>query len=174
MIKIAPGVVSCWQDFSLLIEQELFFMPDNIYYLQGENGSGKSSFIRHCLFPALASKKILFYQIYLQQLFHLQGYAIKSHSAFYKPELKLKSDWDCIQYLFSNLAEIYAIEPKPVYCIVDENRYLAEIYRYLKESCFPFCLIFCEHSSFSVPEEVNIVNFQLLAPNRSSVYETTI
>ena len=104
----------------------------------------------------------------------MQGYAIKSHSAFYQPELKLKSEWDCIQYLLHNLSEIYAIESKPVYCIVDENRYLAEIYHYLKESGIPFCLIFCEHSSFPIAEEVNIINFQLLAPNQSRVYETTI
>ena len=142
MIKIAPGIVSCWQDFSLLIEQELFFLPENIYYLQGENGSGKSSFIKHSLLPVLETQRNLFYFLYFQQLFHLQGYAIKSHSAFYQPELKLKSEWDCIQYLLHNLSEIYAIESKPVYCIVDENRYLAEIYHYLKESGIPFCLIF--------------------------------
>jgi len=174
MIKIAPGIVSCWQDFSLLIEQELFFLPENIYYLQGENGSGKSSFIKHSLLPVLETQRNLFYFLYFQQLFHLQGYAIKSHSAFYQPELKLKSEWDCIQYLLHNLSEIYAIESKPVYCIVDENLHLAEIYRYLKESGIPFCLIFCEHSSFSIAEEVNIINFQLLTPNQSRVYETTI
>ena len=174
MIEIPQGPIFCWQDFSLLIEKKLTFEPGKIYHLQGENGSGKSSFLIHCLLPVLESKKDLIYRIYLQQLFHLQGYAIKSHSAFYKPELDLRSELDCVQYLLNNLFETFSQDPRPVYCIVDENLRLAEIYHYLKESGIPFCLIFCEHSSFSITEEVNIINFQLIAPNQSRVYETTI
>ena len=174
MIEIPQGPIFCWQDFSLLIEKKLTFEPGMIYNLQGENGCGKSSFLKHCLLPVLESKKDLIYRIYLQQLFHLQGYAIKSHSAFYKPELELRSELDCVQYLLNNLFETFSQDPRPVYCIVDENRYIQEIHRYLKENDFPFCLIYCAHSSFSLSEDVNIVNFKVINPKQSIIYEATI
>lgn len=158
----------------MLIEHKLNFTPGKIYHLQGENGSGKSSFIRHSLLPAINNKKDLCYRLYLQQLFHLQAYAIKSHSAFYKPELKLNGELDCLQYLLNNLSETYAQEPRPVYCLVDENRHLPLIFNYLNENKFPFCLIFCDHSSAFSAQMATEINFQVITPTLSKVYETTV
>ncbi len=172
MLHISSGELTCWPGFSLKLESELSFLPGNSYHLVGNNGSGKSSFITQILLPLLQKHEANLYRIYVQQLFHIQGFAIKAHAAINKPELKLRSEQDCLIYLLHNLSEAIVRQARPVYLIVDESLYLPVIYDYLKQFGFPHCLIYSHHGANPLPTPDHTIAFKPLSANVSSVYET--
>lgn len=174
MIVVPSGVLSCWQDFSLCLEHNLEFHPGTSYYLSGNNGSGKSSFITQILLPLLQLHKDTLYRIYVQQLFHKQGYAIKAHAAIHKPNLKLRSEEDCLQYLLNNLQEAFISEQRPVFFIADESHYLPLINSFFETLDAPCCLIYCEHGDSSLTSQAKTIVFQPLSTSQTKVYESLV
>ena len=169
MLKLPAGNQNCWAEFSLLLEHELEFCPGKLYYLKGNNGSGKSTFIKKCLFPALERIRTQNYRIYLEQQFHLQAYAIKAQASILNPEQRLVTQHDCLDYLFQDLWQAYTLEPRPVYVISDECHYLEYIHNQLCAMDIPFCLIYSIHGDNPLPQPFITYNFEPVTLQQSII-----
>jgi len=167
MLSISKGVLNCWPQFSLKLESPIVLASGNTYHLVGDNGSGKSSFITQILLPLMKVNEQLIYRIYVQQLFHLQGYAIRAHAAINKPNIRLRTEADCLAYLLDNLADALSSQPRPVYVIADESQQLSVISLYLKQLSVPCCLLYCQHGGIPLPETTHTIMFQPLSSQQS-------
>ena len=97
---------------------DLEFKLGKKYFLYGENGSGKSSFIVNVLIPELVKKRNnQFYIFYASQDFTIQYYVIKS---YYKGLKKIKRDLSSIEKVLLFIKDIYISLNEPVYYILDE------------------------------------------------------
>ncbi|MDI3504647.1 MAG: hypothetical protein PWP64_1583 [Candidatus Cloacimonadota bacterium] len=138
MIRISAGKREVWPGFSLIIPQALEFHPGSQYFLKGDNGSGKSSFIHRILLPLLQQRDDL-YIICLQQQMYLQIHALSALAAVFKPDFFVRNEDDVWRYLWDDLAA--QKDSLPVFVIADEAHRLN-----IPEAMDrPLCLIFSSH-----------------------------
>ena len=158
MLSIPAGKYSVWPDFSLELSSPHSFDPSFHYYLHGNNGSGKSSFIKKILLPALSHIPDI-YHMYWEQQIVLQSYAIKAHAAFAKYEKKLDTDADCLGYLLTNLRQSLLAEKRVAYFVVDECLQLSQILSYIDTHQLPVCLIYTHHDAFPGIDKLHTITF---------------
>ena len=82
-ITIPPDNYPIWEHLTLSVPQTLTFALRRQYLLVGDNGAGKSSFIKRVFIPAFerqADQRLFLW--YVSQDFLMQFYAIKAHAAF--------------------------------------------------------------------------------------------
>ncbi len=169
MLSFLAGVHKCWPDFEINIDKNLSLSFGQNYYLHGANGSGKSSFIKRILLPALQQNHDYAYSLYLQQHFHLQAYLIKAEAALWNPELRPKTMSDCLTYLLRNLEKAQKFNPKPVIIVADESPLLDNLIHYLQSCKQPNSLVYSVHGKHSQPDNLNTILFEPLSPKESKV-----
>jgi hypothetical protein len=172
VLSISKGKYEIWPKFSLDIRQNLHFETRNTYWLDGANGSGKSSLLQGIILPRLAEIKSDIYRLYLHQFSEHQNFAIKAHAAFYSPTLRLRNDKDCLDYLLNNLLTAYQKEARQSYVLVDESQYLSYIEGAIADYGLPCCLIYSQHGDRPQVSSVRCIMFEPQSVTLSTVYET--
>ncbi len=162
MTVIPAGKHLLWQQFNLEICCSIAFEQGKHYHLQGENGSGKSSFINRILIPRL--KESGCYILLFEQQMALQLHAIKAHAAIFSPGRRIVSEQDVISYLLDDLKATYMNKPRDVYIIADESHELMM----LSECSIPHCLIYTSHHL--VLENAVNIEFSLVDPGSGAVH----
>lgn len=155
-----------WPEFWLQIVTPLMFVPGSVYQLSGANGSGKSSFLSQLLLPRLRADKGL-YCLYFEQQMRYQLQSVKAYASLFAPRRLLHAEPEVVNWLLEDLQRACQKEPRPIFLLVDESLYLAEILDF-SHSRFPdCCLIFSSHSPAPVPAQV--ISFQPQTAQRSRV-----
>jgi len=173
VLQIEAGTTSVWKGFKLLIPEPLEFKISKIYKLEGANGSGKSSFIKHFILPTLKQNKAEHYILYIEQQMHKEFYAIKADAAIKGYRDKVDSEKAAIDYLLQDLKTALAREQRSVVAVLDETIYLDEIVAALQLLCPKLLLIFCDHrGQYSTVQDATI-NFKPLSVGQSEIYEAT-
>ncbi len=164
-LSIPTGELQIWNNFSLWIEHDLEFETGKTYHLQGNNGSGKSSFLSRVLLPHLQNSSS--YLLYLQQQMHTQLYAVQAYAAVMKPPQILKTEQEVVNYLGNDLVRNYQLSPRPAFVLVDESRFEAELVGIISLNCPLTCFILASHHG--QPSGATLVRFEPVTPNRSKV-----
>ncbi len=163
---IPKGDYQAWDSFTLVLPTDLSFGP-GIHYLQGANGSGKSSFITRVLLPRLRQEPDL-YCVYLEQQMHLQVNAVKAYASVIQPRRKVTGESDTVDFLLDNLIRAHNSVPKPCCVVMDESLYAERVLYFLRSHLASFSLVYSAHT-LNFPADQTII-FQPLSPTRSEVY----
>lgn len=174
MLSIHSGIHQIWPQFSLDITTELCFYSGGLYFLDGANGSGKSSLLQGLLIPGFAALKDSLYRVYLPQFTAHQNFAIRAHAAMNKHHAILRTDLDCLNYLLNNLVETCNKSPRPVCLLVDESLYLEHVYKFMQDSAIAYLMIYTQHGHNPLLEHSRIISFKPLSQSLSKVYETSL
>lgn len=123
------GIYKIWDDFSLKLNNDIKLTANSIFFLTGDNGAGKTSFIKKILLDTIAKTKPPVYPAYLSQEFAHQYYAIKAYNVYKNNTDSIVSDFsEAITYYLNELSEKIP-EKHTLLLILDE----AEIYKKLEE-----------------------------------------
>lgn len=160
LIRIPSGQYRPWPKFQLILKSDLCFVSGRSYHLKGENGSGKSSFIRQILLPALKSRDL--YYIYLAQQSDTQFYVCKADAAISHYPQPIRSRIDMFNYLLHCLRQKQLEKPKPVLVIADEFGNEANIQTELEDSGFEYCLCLISHNDIIPGLYDQIVQFKAI------------
>jgi ABC-type dipeptide/oligopeptide/nickel transport system ATPase subunit len=167
MLRIEANVYSFWQDFELVLDIDLNFLPGNVYRLVGRNGSGKSTFITQMLLPRLSKRKDL-YLIYSEQQMQSQLQAIKAYAGVFLPRREVNSESEAYSYLAESLTLSRETDERPSFIILDEPLQSADVLSQTFAIDNQCCLIYSSHQELLKPSQ--IITFESLLPNRSKVY----
>lgn len=161
-----------WSNFALETSSDLVFETGKCYHLIGENGAGKSSFIRKVLIPLLLKQPASQYIIYLEQQVQSQLDAIKANAALQKPAMHINTIDEMFDYQLKQLSRQLDIEPRPVIIILDETILSDRINQWLcKVSPEHVCLIYISHQDISFPgfKTVSKISFTPLSVSLSRI-----
>jgi hypothetical protein len=139
ILTIEPGTYPLWEGFSLVLEYEIPLLAGQCYHLQGANGSGKSSFIRRALIPALVQNSVPY--IYIEQQMRSQLFALMADASLKEYSDKLHTESDAIDYLLSGITSIN----QALVCICDESAHNQKVHTALAKSGKDFALIIVSH-----------------------------
>lgn len=173
-MKISSGSYRVWEGFSLSFDRDLDLIRGNSYMLRGENGSGKSSFLKQILIPALVLQASSQYLLYFEQQMMRQLYAIRADAALKNYPKALKTEEDCIHYLLDDLAKALAKQTRPVYALIDESAHLEYICRKLQGLSSDLILIFADHHHQPSTGVTEHIDFIPQSPYLSSIYESSV
>jgi hypothetical protein len=153
-----------WTDFKISFNNDLSLTTGNIYSLKGNNGSGKSSFIRKILIPYLQKNPQNQYVMYIEQQVQSQLDAVKSYTAMQKPPVRIETTEEMTTWLMANLKDSVQKAPRPVFLILDECS-ISNIN--LITSGFEanqICFLYVSHCPCEFMPELNqhIIEFKLL------------
>ena len=102
-IAIPADDYRIWERLTLSVPEPLDFRLHQQYLFVGDNGAGKSSFVKRVFLPAFeaqADHRLLLF--YITQDFLMQFYAIKAHSAFHQREKSaIHSPEEAIAYMYA-------------------------------------------------------------------------
>lgn len=151
-----------WADFSLEIGNDLIFAAGKCFHLTGENGAGKSSFIKQVLIPLLIKQPASQYILYLEQQVQSQLDAVKANAALQKPAVHINTVDEMFDYQLKQLSLQLAAEPRPVIIILDETILSDLINQWLnKVSVEQVCLIYISHQDFDFPDFKEVIKINL-------------
>ena len=173
VLRIEAGTTSVWKGFALILPQALELSSGKIYKLEGANGSGKSSFIKHFILPMLKQNKAEQYTLYIEQQMHKELYAIKADAAIKGYRDKIDSEKAAINSLLNDLKAALEIEQRSVVAVLDETSYLDEIVAELQLLCAELLLIFCDHRGQLATVQDVTITFRQLSVGQTEVYEAT-
>ncbi len=142
-MKLEKALHQVWPDFSIEQTADIVFQA-GVYRLNGENGSGKSSFYKKVLLPALREDGG-FYIVYLEQMMKGQYYALKAHAALSGWQSGLHSQKDCVDYLLYDLSKALERLQRSIFAIADETSCLNQVWEKLKALGQDFTLIYSSH-----------------------------
>jgi len=170
--KIEKSSYQPWKDFTVLIDNDLTFSTGCVYHLKGQNGSGKTSFIRRILIPFLQSEPQGQYIFYLEQMIQTQYDAIHAYAALSRPACQISNFNEMVTYLMENLSSYCKKEPRPVFLIIDEfpdSELISKLLSYsdLKDCC----LVYTSHHEciFDQSENLSTIEFVLSGTDQSRV-----
>ncbi len=166
ILKLDQAIYPIWENFRLELSQTIELYAGKIYHLQGSNGSGKSSFIRKCLIPALKTKGIPY--IYLEQQMRAQIFALMADAALSEYKSPLQTEADAIEYLLFKAEQNRAVNSLALVCICDESAYSQRVYQVLSEKGWDFAMLIVAHDHPDF-EEVTEWQTKLLHPMLSSL-----
>jgi len=140
---IPAGNYQLWPTFSLQLPQDLEISPDTNYYLQGNNGSGKSSFIKQLLLPKLRESEC--YHLYWEQQIGIQRYVISAHAAMHHQPFPARSELDALSYLAHNLKQAQSLNPRPAFWVLDECTRFEQLLKLIRELQLDISLVYSHH-----------------------------
>ena len=157
---IPSSLYNPWKDFSIELETDLTLQTGLIYQLKGDNGSGKTSFIKKILIPQLLKKPEEQYILYIEQQVQSQFDAVKSYAALQKPAKHITNTEEMISFYFEILTRKLEQESREVVLILDEcilpeavNTQLMKLEKY------GLCLIYIAHQDYSFKTEMKKAEF---------------
>lgn len=169
---IPNSTYKIWADFSLKLDHELVFETGKCYHLTGQNGSGKSSFIKQVLIPFLLKQRGSQYVLYLEQQVQSQFDAVKANAALQKPSVHISNITDMFAYQLHQLSLKTEKEPRPVVFIMDETVCFEQISSWLaRQSLEQVCMIYVSHLqiTFSHFPEVESIAVKPLSAKLSRI-----
>lgn len=170
---IKKGTYPIWESFSLELPEDLDLGSGNIYWLKGDNGSGKSSFISQVLIPLLREQEAEAYIVWMQQQMLRQFYVLKAHAALNQYPVPIRSEKDAGTYLLHDLEQVMLREPHPVIAILDEFASPDKVISRLRLMSQPLLAVFCSHNPVNIAG-MREIRFQKLSPTLSKAYEISI
>ncbi len=169
---IKSGTYQIWKEFSLNLPLDLTFSVGLSYLLQGNNGSGKSSFIRKLLIPYLQNCADKQYVIYIEQQIQSQFIAVKANALLRKTGIEINSPEAMITYLFRSLSCKQLHQPRPLIIILDEVPYLTLLEEQLSTlKTFQPCIIASTHLETQrfLPDDARSILFREIDNAKSEV-----
>ena len=146
---IPKSIYTIWSDFRLEIQHDIKFETGCCYHLKGQNGTGKSSFIKKILIPLLQNQTSEQCILYLEQQVQSQFDAIKAHAALQKPSVHINTVDGMFDYQLKQLSFQLDTEPRPVIIILDETIFSDLINPWLsKTGIESICLVYISHQDF--------------------------
>ncbi|MDP2173667.1 MAG: hypothetical protein Q8M98_06095 [Candidatus Cloacimonadaceae bacterium] len=145
MFMIPTGSHSLWQGFDLDVRRELWFGIGDIFHLHGDNGSGKTSFLRKLLVPQALDSVNPVYQLYFEQQSALQLFSVKAYAALQKPPRQINNENQMIDYLLDSFDLARQREARPALVMIDESPRLHDIIE--RVSVHSVCIVFASHQS---------------------------
>lgn len=130
-MKLTAQVYQVWHDFRIKLSSEIKFEPNYLYLFTGDNGAGKTSFLRKVILPELQKSKE-FFPAYLSQDFAHQYYSIKAYSVYDNNNSVVNNFSEAINYYLQRLSNDIS-KDKIIFLMLDE----AEVYHKLKELTTP-------------------------------------
>ncbi len=162
---LTKGDHQVWEGFNLSLETDLSFSP-GIHYLEGANGSGKSSFLSRLLLPRLLHDRAV-YCLYLEQQMHLQLTAVKAYASLIQLRRRIFGEAETVGYLLDDLLRVWQIQPRPCYVLMDESHCAKEVRDFLSHKLPGSVLIYAAHTEQFPADQT--ITFQPLSPTRSLV-----
>jgi len=164
------GDYPLWPSFTLKLPEDLEFSPDHHYYLQGNNGSGKSSFIKRLLLPKLKASDS--YHMYWEQQIEIQRYVISAHAAMHHQPFPANSEQDAMNYLIQNLKQASSLKPRPAYFIVDECTRFEKLLSLLQDVDTNVSIIYSHHDGKLLATNCHTIQFTKVNSTLSIVHAT--
>lgn len=161
---IIPAIeYKVWPQFSINCNNNLIFETGFCYYLSGDNGTGKTSFITKVFLPKLISDVSSQYIIYLEQHGQIQFDILKAYESIHNVHMHLGDEAD----LFSNLLELLSkqlrLEKRPIVIIIDESIYSDILDNWISaQNDLEICLLYIAHhdyifKSFGICKSINFM-----------------
>jgi Cdc6-like AAA superfamily ATPase len=169
---LTKSVYPVWDSYSLSIVEDIILKTGESYRLIGNNGTGKSSFIKKILIPTLQSNTEDQYIIYIEQQVQSQLNAIKSYSMFHNSASEINTVSEMILYYFNSLKQSIAQNDRPIIIILDECFEIELIESLLSEfNKHQYCLIYVSHSELDsvCGSECKEISFEQVNNQLSSV-----
>jgi ABC-type cobalamin/Fe3+-siderophores transport system ATPase subunit len=170
--QITRAKYQAWKEFKLQLDDNILFSTGMFYHLKGQNGSGKSSFIRKVLLPFLKNDPQKQYIFYLEQMIQTQFDAVHACAALSKPARQITTRSEMVAFLMDNLWMCYKEEPRPVFIIIDEypdSKLISELLTRIdiKE----YCLVYTSHqkTQFERFENLRTIDFMPLTASVTKV-----
>ncbi|MDZ4182589.1 MAG: hypothetical protein U1B83_06915 [Candidatus Cloacimonadaceae bacterium] len=145
------------------MRQELSLGIGELIHLSGDNGSGKSSFLRRLLIPQIQAQQADIYQLYFEQQSALQLFSVKAHAAFQKPPRQINNEEQMTTYLLDNLELAMRKQSRPVILMIDESPRLESIVERVRQH--PVCIVFASHHSKI--QDARSISFMPINPSLS-------
>ncbi len=165
--KINADNYQVWPDFTIDITKDITLRTNSQYHLIGNNGSGKSSFIKKVLIPLLQNNPEQQYILYVEQQTQSQFDAVKAYAALQKPPVEVNTFSDMIVALFADLKHQLALSDRPCTIILDECQLTDNIIKelaLLKAS--QYCLFFITHQEGDLGFDATIHHLKLNSINQ--------
>lgn len=167
---IPKSIYNIWTDFRIETQQNIKFETGCCYHLKGQNGTGKSSFIRKILIPQLQNRTSEQYILYLEQQVQSQFDALKAHAALQKPSVQINSVEHMFSYQLRRLSHFTEKDPRSAIIILDETIYPEIINEWLQEADLEqVCLIYVSHLDYNFTgfSPIKSIRFQLVSAGLS-------
>ena len=160
-----------WERLTLSVPEPLDFTLGQQYLFVGDNGAGKSSFIKRVFLPAFeAQADRRFLLLYVTQDFLMQFYTIKAHSAFHQreksaihsPEAAIAYLWDCYRSALNDDAALAAV--------FDESEAVVRLRPLIQEIAALRSMIFVithQHELIEALPAAKRLEFRRIDPQRS-------
>jgi len=172
-MTIDKGIYPVWHDFSLELTHPIKLESGGIFLLQGDNGTGKSSFISQILIPAIDKDVEEHYLLWLQQQMLRQFYVVKAHAALNKYPVAIRSEKDAGTYLIHDLEQSVLGEARPIIAVLDEALYPDKLISRIRAMGQPLLAVFCSHNPVNIAG-MRIIRFEKVSPTMSRIYEIIV
>jgi len=168
---IKKGIYQIWDNFSIELLTDITFQVNHSYYLKGDNGSGKTSFIRKLLIPNLQIEPEQQHILYCEQQIQSIYDVVNAYVFFQKQNYFINNEKDLAIYQSSLALEANDLEKRPLMCILDESKELPEYHKQLISDGKDCCLVFTTHHypAILALDNLHIVEFQAIANRLSKV-----
>lgn len=164
VLRIEKGLYHIWDCLKLRLDSDLDFRVNQSYVLIGDNGSGKTSFVKQLLLQKCKSVPDRnFHLFYIDQDFLLQYHAIQAHSAANKRfNGKIKSYDDAIRYMYDYYKKCLS-DNEFLFLVFDEVEMYADLEPFLQDrDKYSSIIVLVTHSDIILRKiaDANIIGFK--------------
>lgn len=164
LIKASTNNV--WSDFKIEVTADLVFEAGSIYQLDGDNGTGKTSFIKKVLIPEILLNPDRQYLMYIEQQIQSQFDVVKAYAALQKPAVQIHTFTDMVDYQLYKLSQQLITQSKPCFIIIDESSLLTRIVQTLSRlKVKQYCLVYVSHQKCEIPVNKEILHLKIESIN---------
>jgi len=169
-IIIKKGEYDLNKNLSIIISKDIEFIFGNTFFLVGENGIGKTSFIEKLLIPKLIelnNKKNNFFIFYASQDFTIQYYVIKS---YYNGLLNKKINMSSFNNVINFIKNEFLSLNKKIFFILDEIDQYTDLLNFIKNIQFNnnYCIVLVSHKIRNIKNSKKVF-FHEISKNKTKV-----
>jgi ABC-type sugar transport system ATPase subunit len=151
-----------WSVFSIEVTKDISFECRRHYQLTGDNGSGKSSFLKRILIPQLLTNPSQQYVLYIEQQIQSQFDAVKAYAALQKPPVQISSFEEMVDFQLQTLSEQLKVQDRPCFIILDECQFTQRIVQTLSRlKIKQYCLLYVSHRICDIAVNADIIGLKL-------------
>ncbi len=156
-----------WPDFRLEFFRDIVLENGNCYHLQGNNGAGKTTFLKQLLIPMLERDPSRQYVLYIEQQVQSQLDAILAYAALNRYLLPIRTAEDMLDYLLELLHCQLQKSTRPVILILDESIIPGILQKRMAElDQSSICLLYTSHQEVEIAGNLNLkqLRFDVISP----------